>query len=616
MALEEFGDNPASKRRKLNGSTTDTNTHLATSVDNTTYTSLSRPISPPPARRKRSATPSPFTPPVPTPTPKPIEKKWDEPISYLPSPIQLTRIKELSPAQNVDAVELKDILGDPAIRECWQFNFLFDLDFLMDAFGPDAKNLVQVKVVHGFWRNDDERRIRLQETAERYPNVEIFKAYMPDPFGTHHSKMMILIRHDETAQVIIHTANMIPRDWGNMTQAVWRSPLLPLQPFSSDPSGSQTEPQASPIGIGERFKTDLLRYLKAYGNRLSDLTKQLANYNFFAIRAAFIGSTPSRQKTSATKPSIQTSWGWLGLQEILSTTPIPPLKVPKSAPNIIIQISSIATLGQTPTWLQHFQSVLIRSANTPSSTTASPSKVANFFAKQETGLKAAEPKFNIIFPTAHEIRTSLDGYASGASIHTKIQSAAQQKQLQYLSPLLCHWRSDNLPNGKPPENNSRKAERGSAAPHIKTYIRFSDESRRRIDWAMVTSANLSQQAWGALENKEGEVRIQSWETGVVFWPELFRRGDEEMVMVPVFERDLPGANDEEAKEGDVGESVGNAEGNANIGAKKRKTVVGLRMPYDLPLVPYAKDEVPWCASADHEEPDWMGRVWKGHQPHG
>lgn len=40
----------------------------------------------------------------------------------------------------------------------------------------------------------------LQEQCSRYPNVEPIVAYMPEPFGTHHSKMMILLRHDNLAQ--------------------------------------------------------------------------------------------------------------------------------------------------------------------------------------------------------------------------------------------------------------------------------------------------------------------------------------------------------------------------------------------------------------------------------
>jgi tyrosyl-DNA phosphodiesterase-1 len=52
-------------------------------------------------------------------------------ITFISSPIQLTRIRDLAPAQNVDTVSLGEILGDPLIRECWNMNFLFDVDFVM-----------------------------------------------------------------------------------------------------------------------------------------------------------------------------------------------------------------------------------------------------------------------------------------------------------------------------------------------------------------------------------------------------------------------------------------------------------------------------------------------------
>jgi tyrosyl-DNA phosphodiesterase-1 len=52
-------------------------------------------------------------------------------LHYATSPIQLTRIEDMPPHQNVDAVSLKDILGHPMIKECWNFNYLFDLDFVM-----------------------------------------------------------------------------------------------------------------------------------------------------------------------------------------------------------------------------------------------------------------------------------------------------------------------------------------------------------------------------------------------------------------------------------------------------------------------------------------------------
>lgn len=60
-------------------------------------------------------------------SPKPHEVK---PMA-MSSPFQLTHIKDLPDHLNVDTIKLSDILGDPLIKECWQFNYLFDLDFLM-----------------------------------------------------------------------------------------------------------------------------------------------------------------------------------------------------------------------------------------------------------------------------------------------------------------------------------------------------------------------------------------------------------------------------------------------------------------------------------------------------
>jgi tyrosyl-DNA phosphodiesterase-1 len=425
-------------------------------------------------------------------------------------------------------------------------------------------------------------------------------AYIPDPFGTHHSKMLILFRHDDTAQVVIHTANMIDRDWTNMTQAVWASPPLPL--LAQAPSSQSGTTEVHPLGSGERFKVDLLRYLDAYEKRAKSLTAQLNDYDFSSIRAAFIGSAPSRQKPTAASPSKVTSFGWLGLQEILSRVPITKQKEDASPPHIITQISSIATLGANPTWLTHFQSVLARHATnkaaSPEKPAASFTKASTFFAKREPVVaqrKLPAPKYSVIFPMPEEIRTSLDGYSSGHSIHWKLQSAQQQKQLEYMHPLLCHWKAPST------SSNRREAQRGLAAPHIKTYIRFGNEDHKNIDWAMVTSANFSKQAWGDVVNKKEEIWIQSWETGVVVWPALFAeptQTGEDVVMVPVFGKDTPRSEDlpDEVKVGDG----------------KAKTVVGFRMPYDLPLVPYTADEKPWCATMQYSEPDRHGKAWGGY----
>jgi tyrosyl-DNA phosphodiesterase-1 len=261
--------------------------------------------------------------------------------------------------------------------------------------------------------------------------------------------MLIILRHDDLAQVIIHTANMIPFDWTNMTQALWRSPLLPL--ISNDQPSDNI--QSEKIGSGSKFKIDLLNYLKAYDEKRTickPLVEQLSKYNFSEIRAALVASVPCKQ---GIETDWKTSWGWLGLQNVLREIPIQ-----NTNSEIVIQISSIATLGQTDKWL-----------------------AKTFFKALGTSKSSGEnPKFKIIFPVADEIRTSLNGYTSGRSIHTKIQTAAQAKQLQYLKPMLCHWAGDGAQYAAKPVVTGDSG-RKRAAPHIKTYIRFSDSNHSSID---------------------------------------------------------------------------------------------------------------------------------------
>ena len=379
---------------------------------------------------------------------------------------------------------------------------------------------------------------------------------MPEMFGTHHSKMLILIRHDDTAQVIIHTANMIEFDWTNMTQGLWRSPLLPKISTTSGPS------QSAKLGSGQRFKLDLLKYLKAYDSSrpvsrspiCTPLVDELNKYDFSKIHAALVASVPGRLNLDT---ATETSWGWPALKCVLEN-----VSVAGRQPEIVIQISSIATLGATDKWLDK---TLFKTLET-----------------SKNG-EASKAKFRIIFPTADEIRRSLNGYASGSAIHTKLQSAQQVKQLQYMKSMLCHWAGDGAQHSLDDIVPKSDAGRKRAAPHIKTYTRFADSSMTTIDWMLVTSANLSKQAWGEAYNSEGDVRVCSYEIGVLVWPELF---GENATMIPTFKTDTP--------VNDIGEGV---------------LVVGARMPYDLPIVPYGKNDEPWCATYSYEEPDWMGQTY-------
>lgn len=367
-----------------------------------------------------------------------------------------------------------------------------------------------------------------------------------------------------------------------MTQAAWRSPLLPL--ISTHDRSSQTVSITS-SGVGDTFKNDLLTYFAKYGSsRTGGLTQGLRKFSFADVKAVFIGSVPGNIQVNGRGKGEM--WGWMALKRIMGKIPLRKVSQDQGQDNrgkIVVQVSSIATLGQRDVWLSPvFYKALSASRN-------------------EQMPKPEQPKLSIIFPTAEEVRDSLNGYNSGTAIHIKIQSKAQQKQLGYLRPFLCHWDSFSPPKAFDQSSPSSVAEnlsgRSRAAPHIKTYIRFTDETCTEIDWAMLTSANLSTQAWGGgfgnssgrlMGRGEGEVKISSYEAGVVIYPELFKDDEEDVTMVPVFKKDMP-----------------------NVDRLARGKIIGLRMPYGLPIKAYEKDDLPWCATMSYGVLDCMGRNWEG-----
>ena len=70
-------------------------------------------------------------------------------------------------------------------------------------------------------------------------------------------------------------------------------------------------------------------------------------------------------------------------------------------------------------------------------------------------------------------------------------------------------------------------------------------------------------------------------------------------MIATFRTDMP-----DTSSSNIGE-----EGQAETKDGEAGPLVGLRIPYGLPLRRYADDEVPWVATASYREPDWMGRSW-------
>ncbi len=330
---------------------------------------------------------------------------------------------------------------------------------------------------------------------------------------------MVNFYKDGTARVVIHTANMLDRDWTALTQAIYMTPILRCTKQASENS----------------FKRDFLDYIAYYGAKTSSLSDKVAKYDFHGVKGTLIASVPGIYD-EATCP-----WGLPKLKKVLKG-----LKFDSSKSDICIaQMSSIATIGQQ--WFAEFVGIL-QTSNAP-----------------------CTARINVIFPTVENIKESLEGWKSGCSVHFKHDSPAGSSLIRAISAYLRKW-------------CSIRAGRDRVAPHIKTYLRTT-ASGDEIRWMLVTSANMSKQAWGSREN--GKWRIKSYECGVLLAAEMFDPSQTEdgeqvrqMKMVPSYKTDR---------------------------LSYQRDTVNLRMAYDLPTTEYDFNDVIWSPHRKNLGPDWLGQ---------
>lgn len=172
--------------------------------------SLDRAISPPPRKRPRATSEDRSL------SPKKVKPSKTEPaqsdtstegIRIVPSPIRLYSSKDLPPSENMETATLKDILSPQStLQELWSFNYMTYMYFLRDLIGHKDENRVRIRVVHGYWKQEDEARKEMEKGVWG-DNVKLISSYLPDVYGTHHSKIIVLFRTDDTAQVIVHTGS-------------------------------------------------------------------------------------------------------------------------------------------------------------------------------------------------------------------------------------------------------------------------------------------------------------------------------------------------------------------------------------------------------------------------
>ncbi|XP_057962471.1 tyrosyl-DNA phosphodiesterase 1 isoform X5 [Malania oleifera] len=194
----------------------------------------------------------------------------------------------------------------------------------------------------------------------------------------------------------------------------------------------------------------------------------------------------------------------------------------------------------------------------------------------------------IIWPTLEDVRCSLEGYAAGNAIPSPMKNVEKE----FLKKYWAKWKAGH-------------SGRGCAMPHIKTYTRYNGQE---LAWLLLTSANLSKAAWGALQKNNSQLMIRSYELGVLFLPFVKQCGHRFSCT-------------------DNGGSLEDKRGSKNFEVQTTKlvtltwqggcnthssSVVPLPVPYELPPQRYSSEDVPWSWDGRYNKKDVHGQVWPRH----
>ncbi|ETV85700.1 hypothetical protein, variant [Aphanomyces astaci] len=312
----------------------------------------------------------------------------------------------------------------------------------------------------------------MQAACRQYKQVTVVAPPLPIPYGTHHTKMLIAF-HSTFVRVAIFTANFVRNDWECKTQGLW------TQDFSF-----KTSPTPSCA-----FESDLLDYMTALkAPAVTSLCRSsFPRYDFTAANVTLVASVPGvHQGIDAMH-----KYGHLRMKKLLQQH-----VAPHNHP-LVCQYSSLGSLDEK--WIGEFYKSFVPGSAATSSATSMSQRVGKK-KPTPTSYFPSPAQLHCIWPSVAAVQNSNEGWEAGRSLPCALKNLKP-----FLHKYLRLW--------DPPAELYRK----HAMPHIKSYATI-DPTTRSLDFVLLTSANFSKAAWGAVEKGGTQLKIRSYELGVLFLP--------------------------------------------------------------------------------------------------
>lgn len=406
-------------------------------------------------------------------------------------------------------------------------------------------------------------------TRDRFAALE---PPLPIAFGTHHTKMAVCVNACGV-RVCVFTGNLLEQDWCWKTQGIylqdfpWADNVTPLSASSSSAHSSDEPRQAN--AKARDFEWQLRHYWTHCGLDMSTPftwdaantqplgifnTDFLSHVDFARAKVWLVSSVPGTYVGGEASAGYRV--GLCRLAEVLQRRATA-TACERSAPEVLTwQYSSQGSLN--PGFLTALQAAMCGTLelatatgakNDLSSSCPSPSSAAA--AVQEV------QEVQVIYPTETEVRSSFEGWRGGASLPVRLLNCHE-----FVNERLHRWGGTQRPGrakaltadllrdrggttagthdspepvvdvdgSQPDECSSWQGDddapcsaaacRQYTIPHIKSYAAM-DVDRTHLHWYLLTSANLSQAAWGSLSSKTTKTTprrllVRSYELGVLY----------------------------------------------------------------------------------------------------
>ena len=346
-------------------------------------------------------------------------------------------------------------------------------------------------------------------------------------YSCHHAKFF-LVGFEDYLRVMIHSSNLINDDCFKKTQGVWTQDF-PVKQQAGAGSSDFEDVLVDYMKTLQAHKGGQLRSWKGFGAAFGDeqltLADALRKFDFSRAKGHLVASVPGHHFGGKLH-----SYGVNRLAALLAK--YGDAESQRRDDEIDIQFSSFSR--PAPKLLAALEAAF----HAPAPLCRPPPRV----------------RPSIVWMTSTEARDSVEGYGAGSCMPSNLKNVREAPR-----EMLRRWTKDG------PSSDFVEA-RAEAAPHIKTYTRYSADGST-VRWSLLTSANLSGYAWGNHQMNNKQLFVGHWELGVLVTPSS------------------------------MGEPLRTTQG--TVGAI-------CPLPFPCPPRPYADGDVPFSWEERYDEPDRFG----------